>query len=82
MKLQYFGHLMWRADSLEKHHDAGKDWGQEKGETDDKMVGWHHWLSGHGSEQTPGDDEEQGSLACCSPLDRKELDTAKQQIAN
>ena len=52
LKLQYFGHLMWRADSLEKT-DAGKDWGQEeKGMTEDEMVGWHHWLNGDGFEQT------------------------------
>ena len=42
LKLQYFGHLMRRADSLEKT-DAGKDWGQEeKGMTEDEMAGWHH----------------------------------------
>ena len=47
--------------------DAGKDLGQEeKGATEDKMVGWHHWLNGHEFEQTPGDSEGQGSLACCS----------------
>ena len=47
-KLQYFGHLMWRTESLEKDPDAGKDWRQEeKGTTEDEMVGWHHWLSGH-----------------------------------
>ena len=40
LKLQYFGHLMQRADSLEKT-DAGKDWNQEKRMTEDKMVGWH-----------------------------------------
>ena len=44
LMLQYFGHLMWRADSLEKT-DAGKDWGQEeKGATEDEMVAWYHWL--------------------------------------
>ena len=43
LKLQYFGHLMQRADSLEKTPDAGRDWGQkEKGTTEDEMVGWHH----------------------------------------
>ena len=43
LKLQYFGHLMRRADSLEKTPDAGRDWGQkEKGTTEDEMVGWHH----------------------------------------
>ena len=42
MKLQYFGHLMQRVDSLEKN-DAGRDWGQEeKGTTEDEMAGWHH----------------------------------------
>ena len=42
LKLQYFGHLMRRADSLEKT-DAGRDWGQEeKGTTEDEMAGWHH----------------------------------------
>ena len=42
LKLQYFGHLMRRVDSLEKT-DAGRDWGQaEKGATDDEMAGWHH----------------------------------------
>ena len=43
--------------------------------TEDEMVGWHHWLKGHESEQTLGDGEGQGSLACCSPWGRKELDT-------
>ena len=48
LKLQYFGHLIQRANSLEKYLDAGKDWGQEeKGITEDEMVGWHHWLNGH-----------------------------------
>ena len=57
LKLQYFGHLMWRADSLEKI-DAGKDWRQdEKGMTEDEMVGWHHWLHGHEFKQTTGDSE-------------------------
>ena len=47
-KLQYFGHLMWRTESLEKDPDAGKDWRQEeKGLTEDEMVGWHHYLNGY-----------------------------------
>ena len=46
LKLQYFGHLMRRVDSLEDS-DAGKDWGQEKGTTEDEMAGWHHRLNGH-----------------------------------
>ena len=61
-----------------KYPDAGKDWGQEeKGVTEDKMVGWHHRLNGHEFEQTPGDGEGQGSLACCSPWVRKESDTTE-----
>ena len=48
------GHLMWRADSFEKT-DAGKDWWQEeKGTTEDEMVGWHHWCNGHGFGWTLG----------------------------
>ena len=47
LKLQYFGHLMRRVDSLAKT-DAGRDWGQEeKGATEDEMAGWHHRLDGH-----------------------------------
>ena len=47
LKLQYLGHLMWRADSLEKT-DAGRDWGQEeKGTTENEMAGCHHWLYAH-----------------------------------
>ena len=50
LKLRYFGHLMRRADSLEKT-DAGRDWGQEeKGTTEDEMAGWHHGLDGRESE--------------------------------
>ena len=58
---------MGRADSLEKT-DAGKDWGpEEKGMTENVMVGWHHRLNGHEFEQNLGDSEGQGNLACCSP---------------
>ena len=47
LKLQYFGHLMRRVDSL-KDSDAGRDWGQgEKGKTEDEMAGWHHQLNEH-----------------------------------
>ena len=45
LKLQYFGHPMRRVDSLEKTH-VGRDWGQEKGTTEDEMAGWHHSLDG------------------------------------
>ena len=47
LKLQYFGHLMQRVDSLEKTLMAGRDWGQEeKGTTEDERAGWHHRLDG------------------------------------
>ena len=59
-----------------KDPDAGKDWGhKEKHATEDDTVRWHHQLNGHESEQTPGDGEGQGSLACCSPWGCKESDT-------
>ena len=58
--------------------DAGKDGEQEeKGVTDDEMVGWHHPRSGHEFERTPGDGEGQGSLACCSPRGRRGVDTTR-----
>ena len=72
--LHYFGHLMQRTNPLEKT-DAGDDWRQEeKGITEDKMVGWHHQLDGHEFEQAPGVGYGQGSLACCSPWGHKESD--------
>ena len=60
--------ILWPHDAksqlIRKDPDAGKDWGQkEKGVTEDEMVGWHHWLSGHGFEQTPGDIEGQRRTA-------------------
>ena len=78
LKLQYFGYLIWGADSLEKA-DPGKDWRwEEKGTTEDEMVGWNHWLSGHEFEQAPGDGKGLGSLSCFSPWSCKELDMAEQ----
>ena len=72
LKLQYFGHLVRRTYSFEKT-DAGQDWRQEeKGMTEDEMVGWHHQLDGHEFEQAPGVGDGQGGLACCSPWGRKE----------
>ena len=62
LKLQYFGQLM--LGQIE-----GK---KRKGTTEDKMVGWHHQLSGHEFEQALGVDDGQGNLACCSPPGRKE----------
>ena len=77
LKLQYFGHLMRRVDSLEKT-DAGKNWGQEeKGTTEDEMAGWHHWLDGCEFEWTPGVGDGQGGLACCNSWGCKESDTTE-----
>ena len=59
--------------------DAGKDRGQqEKGTTEDEMFGWHHRLDGHEFEQAVGVGVGQGSLMCCSPWGRKELDITEQ----
>ena len=61
-----------------KDPDAGKDWGQEeKGTTEDEMVGWHHQLNGPESEWTPGVGDGQGGLACCDSWGRKESDTTE-----
>ena len=49
-----------------------------EGATENEMAGWHHQLNGHEFEQTPGDSEGQGSLACCSPWGHEELDTPEQ----
>ena len=77
LKLRYFGHLMRRVDSLEKT-DAGRDWGQEeKGTTEDEMVGWHHRLDGREFECTAGVDDGQRGLACCSSWGCKESDTTE-----
>ena len=66
LKLRYFSHLMQTADSLEKTLILGKIEGRRRrGGTENEMVGWHHQLNGHESEQTPGDSEGQGSLVCC-----------------
>ena len=64
---------------IEKDPDAGQDWRQEEqGTTDDEKVGWHPRLTGHESEQTPGDSGGGRSLACRSPLGHKAMDTTEQ----
>ena len=67
--------ILWPPDEKnwlkEKHPNAGKHWGQEKGTTEDEMVGWHQWLDGHVLELSLGIDDGQGSLACCSPWGRR-----------
>ena len=74
LKLQYSGHLMQRANSLEKTLMLGKIEGRRRGGKQDEMVEWYHRLNGHEFEQTPGDHEEQGSLVCCNSWGRKESD--------
>ena len=74
LQLQYFGHLMRITDSLEKTLMLGKTEDRRMRQTEDEMVGWHHRLNGHESEQALEDGEGQGSLACCSPWGHKELD--------
>ena len=76
LKLQDFGHLMWRANSLQKTLMLGKIVGKHiRGWGGTEMVGWHHWLNGREFEQGQEDHEEQGSLVCCSPWGHKELHT-------
>ena len=66
LKLQYFGHLMHRADSFENTLMLGKIEGRRRrGMTEDEMVGWHHQLDGHGFVWTPGVGDGQGGLVCC-----------------
>ena len=78
LKLQYFGPLMGRIDSFEKTLMLGKIEGrEERGTPEYEMVGWHHQRDGHESEQALGVGDGQGSLACCSPWGRKELDTTE-----
>ena len=64
-----------RSQLIKKVPDTQKDWRQEeKGMTENEMLGWHHRLNGHEFEQAPGDGEGQGGLVCCSPWGPKELD--------
>ena len=71
--------ILWPPDVknwlIRNDPNAGKDWRQEEKEmTEDEMVGWHHWLDGHESEQALGVGEGQGSQACCRTWGHKELD--------
>ena len=74
--------VLWPLDAKNwltgKDPDAGKDWRQEeKGTTEDEMVGWHHQLNRHEFEQAPWLSDRQGSLVYCSPWGHKELDTTE-----
>ena len=77
LKLQCFGHLMGRADSLEKTLMLGKIEDRRRRMTEDEMAGWHQWLNGHEFEWTPGVGDGQGGLVCCSSWGRKESDTTE-----
>ena len=92
LKLQYFGHLMWRTDSLEKTLMLEKIEGKRRrGGQEDEMIGWHEFelvdsmsrwthqlhVDGHEFEQAPDVCDGQGSLACGSPWGRKESDIAE-----
>ena len=73
---------LWPPDAkkwlIGKDPDAGKDWRQEeKGMTEDEMVGWHHWHNGHGFGWTPGFGNGQGGLECCGSWCRKELEVTE-----
>ena len=79
--------IFWPSDAKSwltwKDPEAGKVWGQEeKGATENEMVGWHHQLNRHEFEQIPGDSEGQGSLACCGPWGIEESDMTEWQINN
>ena len=73
--------VLWPPDAKKwltgKDPDAGQDWRQEEKGTTNEMVGWHHRLDGPEFEEAPGVGDRQGSLACCSPWGRKELDTTE-----
>ena len=74
--------ILWPPDAknwlITKDPDAGKDWRQEeKGMTEDEMVGWHHWLDGHEFEEALGVGDGQGGLVCCRPGGCKEADTTE-----
>ena len=76
------GLILWPPDVknqlIGKHSDAGKNWSQEeKGTTEEEIIGWHHRFNGYEIEQTLGDGEGQGSLTCCSSWGHEESDTAE-----
>ena len=74
LKLQIFGHLMRRTDSLEKTLMLGKIEGKKKGTAEVDVVGWHHQLDGHGFAWTLGVSDGHGGLACCGSWGHKESD--------
>ena len=77
LRLQSFGHLMRRTDSLQKTLMLQKIKGRMRRGWQDDMVGWHQRLNGHEFEHTPGVGDGQGSLVCCSSWGCKESDTTE-----
>ena len=77
LKLQYFGHLIWKADLWKRPWLWERLGQEEKGKTEDEMVGWHQQLTGHEFEETPGVSDRQGGLACCNAWGCKESDTTE-----
>ena len=77
------GPILWPRDAksqlIIKDPEAGKDWRQEKGMTEDETVGWHHWVNGQEFEQILGDSEGQGGVVFCNPLGGREWSTKQQQ---
>ena len=71
LKLQYFDHLIWRADAMEMTLMLGRTEGKRRRRWQDEMIGWHHQFNGHEYERILGDGEGQGSLACCSSRGHK-----------
>ena len=80
LKLQYFGHLMRRADSLENTPMLVKIEGRRRRGKQDEMVGWHHHLDGHEFGWTSGVGDGQGGLACCSLWGCKESDMTAAEL--
>ena len=77
--------ILWpsavKSELTGKDPDAGRDWGQEeKGMTEDEMVGWHHRLDGHEFEQAPGDSEGQGNLVCKGSDTAERLSNSKNKL--
>ena len=74
--------ILWPSDTKNwltgKDPNAGKDWRQEKGMTEDEMIGWHHQLDRYQSEEAVRVDDGEGSLTCCSPWGNKQSDTTEQ----
>ena len=80
LKLQYFGHLMWRVDSLEKTLMLGGIGDRRRRDDREWIAGWHHWLDGRESQWTPGVGDGQGGPARCDSWGRKESDTTERLI--